>query len=139
MINESSSAFGDGWTLDGLEQITSASGGVILNVGGGGDSLWFAGSFGSGGGTYTNPAGDFSTLVLNSNGSYTRHPADRRPDHIQLGRLRDGDHRLERPAHHLRLYEQPADIDHRSLFQRHVVDLQRRQPAPDDPGPGAAG
>ena len=72
VINQSSSAFGDGWTLDGLEQITSASGGVILNEGGGGDSLWFAGSFGSGGGTYTTPAGDFSTLVLNSNGSYTR-------------------------------------------------------------------
>ena len=72
VINQSSSAFGDGWTLDGLEQITSASGGVILSEGGGGDSLWFAGSFGSGGGTYTTPAGDFSTLVLNSNGSYTR-------------------------------------------------------------------
>ena len=45
---------------------------MILSEGGGGDSLWFAGSFGSGGGTYTTPAGDFSTLVLNSNGSYTR-------------------------------------------------------------------
>ncbi len=72
VLNQSSSAFGDGWTLDGLEQITSASGGVILNEGGGGDSLWFTGSFGSGGGTYTTPAGDFSTLVLNANGSYTR-------------------------------------------------------------------
>ncbi len=72
VLNQSSSAFGDGWTLDGLEQITSASGGVILSEGGGGDSLWFAGSPPSGGGTYTTPAGDFTTLVLNSNGSYTR-------------------------------------------------------------------
>ena len=72
LINQSSSAFGDGWTLDGLEQITSASGGVILSEGGGGASLWFAGSIGSGGGTYTTPAGDFSTLVKNSGGTYTR-------------------------------------------------------------------
>ena len=76
LLNESSSAFGDGWTLDGLEQIIPASGGVILSLGGGGDSLWFSGSFGSGGGTYTTPAGDFSTLVLNSNGSYTRTLTD---------------------------------------------------------------
>jgi hypothetical protein len=42
------------------------SGGVILSEGGGDDSLWFAGSFGSGDGTFTTPAGDFSTLVENS-------------------------------------------------------------------------
>ena len=89
VINESGSAFGHGWTLDGLDKIISATGGVILNLGGGGNSLWFSGSFGSGGGTYTDPAGDFSTLVKNSNGSYTdtltmaprSHsiPADTRP------------------------------------------------------------
>ena len=72
VLNQSTSAFGDGWTLDGLEQIIPASGGVILSLGGGGDSLWFAGSFGSGGGTYTTPEGDFSTLVQNAGGSYTR-------------------------------------------------------------------
>ena len=48
---------GAGWSVAGLEQITSATGGVILNEGEGGASLWFAGSFGSGGGTYTDPAG----------------------------------------------------------------------------------
>ena len=93
MINESGSKVGDGWTLDGLEQITPASGGVILNLGGGGDSLWYSGSFGSGGGTYTDPPGDFSTLVLNSNGSYTDTLHERRPGHVQFGRVRDGDHR----------------------------------------------
>jgi YD repeat-containing protein len=72
LINQSSSAFGDGWTLDGLEQIFPVSGGVILSEGGGGNSLWFAGSFGSGGGTFTTPAGDFSTLVENSGGTFTR-------------------------------------------------------------------
>ncbi len=44
VINESGSKIGDGWVLDGLEQITSASGGVILNLGGGGNSLdlWYS-------------------------------------------------------------------------------------------------
>ena len=72
VINNSTSPFGDGWTLQGLEQIVPASGGVILSLGDGGKSLWYTGSFGGGGGTYTSPAGDFSTLVLNSNGTYTR-------------------------------------------------------------------
>jgi YD repeat-containing protein len=72
VLNQSSSAFGDGWTLDGLALIVPATGGVILSLGGGGNSLWFADSFGSGGCTYTTPPGEFSTLELNSNGSYTR-------------------------------------------------------------------
>ena len=76
VINESSSAFGDGWQLDGLEQIIPETGGVILNLGDDGRSLWFTGSFGSGGGTYTDPQGEFSTLVENSGGSYTRTLTD---------------------------------------------------------------
>ena len=71
LLNQSASAFGDGWTLEGLEQITPETGGVILNLGEGGGTLWFSGSPGSGGGTYTDPAGDFSTLVKNSGGTYT--------------------------------------------------------------------
>jgi len=71
VINQSGSAFGNGWTLQGLEQITSATGGVILNLGAGGRSLWFTGSFASGGGTYTDPPGEFSTLVKSGSGSYT--------------------------------------------------------------------
>ena len=76
MLNESSSTLGDGWTLQGLEQITSASGGVILDLGGGDSSLWFTGSFGSGGGTYTSPAGDFSTLAEDGSTGYTRTLTD---------------------------------------------------------------
>ena len=59
VLNESSSSLGAGWSIEGLEQITSASGGVILNLGEGGSTLWFA----SGGSGYTSPAGDFSTLT----------------------------------------------------------------------------
>jgi RHS repeat-associated protein len=72
VINNSASSFGDGWTLQGLEHITTATGGVILDVGDGGRSLWFTGSFGSGGGTYTDPAGEFSTLTkMNGSGGAT--------------------------------------------------------------------
>jgi len=70
VLNQSTSAFGDGWTLQGLEQITSASGGVILGLGVNGESLWFSGSPGVGA-NYTSPAGDFSTLTKTSSG-YTR-------------------------------------------------------------------
>ncbi len=75
ILNESSSPFGDGWSLDGLEQVIPETGGVILSLGGG-SSLWYTGSFGSGGGTYTNPPGQFDTLVKNSNSSYTDTLAD---------------------------------------------------------------
>jgi RHS repeat-associated protein len=69
------SALGAGWTIDGLNKIIPGTGGVLLDEGGG-SVLWFSGSFGSGGGTYTSPAGDFSTLILNSNGTYTRTLTD---------------------------------------------------------------
>ncbi len=74
LLNYSSNAFGAGWTLDGLEHITTATGGVILDLGDDGRSLWFA-SGGSGGG-YTDPAGEFSTLVSNSGGGWTRTLTD---------------------------------------------------------------
>jgi hypothetical protein len=62
IINEESSVFGEGWTLDILDRLHAVTGGVILNQGAG-NSLWFAESGTSGGNTtYTTPAGDFSTL-----------------------------------------------------------------------------
>ena len=64
-------ALGAGWTISGLEKIIPASGGVVVDDGGG-TVEWFSGSFGSGGGTYTSPAGDFSTLTANSGGGYTQ-------------------------------------------------------------------
>ena len=70
------SALGAGWTVGGLEKIIPVTGGVILDEGSGAVAL-FTGSFGSGGGTYTSPAGTFSTLVLNSGGtSYTLTETD---------------------------------------------------------------
>jgi len=76
VLNYGGSAFGSGWTLAGLERITTASGGVILDLGARGRSLWFTGSFGSGGGTFTNPSGEFSVLTQNSGGGYTRTLTD---------------------------------------------------------------
>jgi YD repeat-containing protein len=76
LLNYSGNAFGAGWTLQGLEQIIPETGGVILDLGQGGRTLWFTGSFGSGGGTFTDQAGEFSTLVQNSGGSYTETLTD---------------------------------------------------------------
>ena len=67
VLNYSSNAFGAGWTLQGLEHINSESGGVILDLGDDGRTLWFTSGV-SGGSTYTDPAGEFSTLVKNSGG-----------------------------------------------------------------------
>jgi RHS repeat-associated protein len=74
VLNYGSNAFGAGWTLEGLEHIYSESGGVILDLGDDGRTLWFTTSGsggGSGGTTYVDPPGEFSTLVKNSGGSYT--------------------------------------------------------------------
>jgi RHS repeat-associated protein len=76
VLNGSSNAFGAGWTLQGLEQVTTATGGVILDLGMNDRSLWFSGGGGSGGGSYTSPAGDFSTLASVSGGGYTRTMTD---------------------------------------------------------------
>ncbi len=74
VLNQSASAFGDGWTLQGLEQVIPATGGVILTLGDNGETLWFSGSPGVGS-NYTTPAGDFLTLTKTSTG-YTRTLAD---------------------------------------------------------------
>jgi YD repeat-containing protein len=74
-VDPTFSALGAGWTAGGLGKIILATGGVILDDGSR-TVEWFSGSFGSGGGTYTSPAGDFSTLTLNSNSTYTRTLTD---------------------------------------------------------------
>jgi len=75
VVNEAANPFGAGWTLAGLERVVPAAGGVVLTLGAG-RSLWFAGSFASGGGAYTSPAGEFSTLTQNADGTYTRALTD---------------------------------------------------------------
>jgi RHS repeat-associated protein len=69
ILNYKSNALGAGWNLAGLERIYSVTGGVILDLGDG-QSLWFASA---GGGNFTTPAGDFSTLTQDSvTQAYTR-------------------------------------------------------------------
>jgi YD repeat-containing protein len=74
LVSESASAFGAGWTLQGFERIKTnptGGGGVILDLGAG-SSLWFSGSPPSGGGNYTSPNGELSTLTKNADGTFTR-------------------------------------------------------------------
>jgi RHS repeat-associated protein len=74
IVNYKSNAFGAGWNLSGLERIYSVTGGVILDLGEG-QSLWFAN--GASPGSYTTPAGDFSTLSKNTmTNVYTRTMPD---------------------------------------------------------------
>ena len=47
------------------------------------------------------PAGDFSTLTLNSTAALTPAPCRRRSDRLQFRRLRDRHDRPQCPAHHL--------------------------------------
>jgi YD repeat-containing protein len=72
IVNRANSPYGAGWSLDNVEQLVSVSGGMML-VNPDGTSLFFA-SNGQGG--FTTPAGDFSTLVQNANGTYTRTLTD---------------------------------------------------------------
>jgi hypothetical protein len=70
LVSYKSSPFGQGWWLDGLEQITSVTGGVILNLGAG-NTLWFANGVLVG--TFVTPAGDSSTLSQSLiDSTYTR-------------------------------------------------------------------
>ena len=69
LINHASSPIGVGWEAQGVTQLYPLSTGAILDLGNG-QSLWFA--WNSATQTYTTPAGDFSTLTHNSNGTYTR-------------------------------------------------------------------
>jgi RHS repeat-associated protein len=71
IINDSSIPFGSGWSFDQVERLFPVTGGVILENPGG-TSLWFASGTG---GSFTTPAGDFSTLTL-SGGVYTRTMTD---------------------------------------------------------------
>ena len=68
LINEGSNPLGAGWTLEGLSRVHEVTGGVILSLGFGARSLWFASASGGG---YTTPKGDFSTLSK-SGSTFTR-------------------------------------------------------------------
>jgi RHS repeat-associated protein len=74
IVNQASSPFGAGWSLSNVEQLVPVSGSGVMLVQPGGTSLWFAD--GTQGGTFVTPAGDFSTLVQNLDGTYTRTLTD---------------------------------------------------------------
>ena len=73
VINDSGSALGDGWSVGDMEQVFPETGGAIVDAScpecGRTSSFWFTSG---GGGTFTSPAGDFSTFVENMGGTYTR-------------------------------------------------------------------
>ena len=73
VVNDAGSPFGAGWSLGNVERLWPASGGALLELPGG-KSLWFAA--GSTAGTFVTPAGDFSTLAQNGDGTYTRTLTD---------------------------------------------------------------
>ncbi|MBC7852937.1 MAG: cadherin-like domain-containing protein, partial [Pirellulaceae bacterium] len=68
VVNRASSTFGNGWWLDGLDQLVVSGSGALL-VRGNGDTLWYSDN----GGGYDKAAGDtqFSTLVENGGGDFT--------------------------------------------------------------------
>ena len=68
IVNRSSSEFGAGWGLDGLDRLFDNTNGALM-VRGNGDSLWFSKS----GANYQHAAGDVSDakLVKNGNGTFT--------------------------------------------------------------------
>ena len=63
---------GDGWTFAGVNRLIPTSDGVIWKDGEGFGEFFANGSSGSGGGmTFISPAGDFGSLVENTDDSYT--------------------------------------------------------------------
>ncbi|TMA82906.1 MAG: RHS repeat protein, partial [Deltaproteobacteria bacterium] len=68
IVNRKNSPFGTGWALTDIQQLHSQAGGGILLTGGNGTALFFSG----GPDTFGSPARDFSTLIRNPNGTYSR-------------------------------------------------------------------
>ena len=124
LLNYSSNDFGAGWTLQGLEQITSATGGVVLDLGDNGRSLWFA-SGGSGGG-YSDPAGEFSTLVSNSGRRMDSHPdrMARRSSSIPVV-SRPPIIDLNKQSHHASRTAGESYVDRGLQGQLHDIHVQR--------------
>ena len=68
VVNRKSSPFGTGWALTEIQQLHPQSGGGVLLSAGDGTALFFSG----GPDTFVSPARDFSTLVRNPDGTFTR-------------------------------------------------------------------
>jgi RHS repeat-associated protein len=70
-VNTSTSALGAGWSLAGIQQLIVNPDNSVLIVDGDGTVLLF-GAPAQAGQPYLSPTGDFSTLVQNADGSFTR-------------------------------------------------------------------
>ena len=76
VINESSSPYGAGWSLAGVQRVYPGTDGGVIVTDGAGSASFFAGScVPSSSCTFTSPAGDFSVLSTGANG-YKRHYPD---------------------------------------------------------------
>lgn len=75
--NERASAFGAGWTVRGVDRLwPQSTGRLVLAEGSGATSLFTPGTPTGGVTPYQGPPGDFSTLVKNADGTYTRTMKD---------------------------------------------------------------
>ncbi len=83
-VDRTASPYGSGWGVSGIDQLYPTSGGVLW-VSGSGDARLFTGS---GPGTYSNPVGDFGTLVENDDGSLHLHREEPRRRAVRRGWLR---------------------------------------------------
>ena len=72
ILNRKNSPFGVGWAVTGLQQLHPQSGSGVLLTSGDGTALFFSG----GPDTFTSPPRDFSTLIKNPDGTYTRTSKD---------------------------------------------------------------
>ncbi|MBI3000281.1 MAG: hypothetical protein HYY46_17795, partial [Deltaproteobacteria bacterium] len=68
VLNRKASPFGSGWALTDIQQLHAQADGSVLLTTGDGTARLFSG----GPDTFTSPQGDFSVLVRNPNGTYTR-------------------------------------------------------------------
>ncbi len=68
VLNRKNSPLGSGWALTGIQQLHPQADGTLLLTSGDGTALLFTG----GPDTFISPPRDFSTLIKNSDGSYTR-------------------------------------------------------------------
>jgi YD repeat-containing protein len=71
IVNSVDSAFGSGWSLNGLQSIVTNKDGSILLIDGDGHELLFDAPL-QPGGKYINPTGEFSTLERLGDGTYRR-------------------------------------------------------------------
>jgi RHS repeat-associated protein len=67
IVEQKNSSIGRGWAISDLHQLHFQNDGILLNTGDG--SAFF---FSGGPDVYTSPAGDFTILVKNGDGTYTR-------------------------------------------------------------------